>query len=108
LQALCGYARKLGHKPRREGLPPKAGRWQETELTPREAFFAVKEQVAFAEAAGRISAEQVMFYPPGVPLLVPGERISRELLDYLKAQQALGRKVVGPEDTALGTLKVVK
>ena len=108
LQALCGYAAKLGKKPLHEGLPPKANLWQETELTPREAFFAVKEQVAFAEAAGRISAEQVMFYPPGVPLLVPGERISRELLDYLKAQQALGRKVVGPEDTALGTLKVVK
>ena len=108
LQALCGYAAKLGKKPLHEGLPPKANLWQETELTPREAFFAVKEQVAFAEAAGRISAEQVMFYPPGVPLLVPGERISRELLAYLKAQQALGRKVVGPEDTALGTLKVVK
>ena len=108
LQALCGYAEKLGHKPLREGLPPQADRWQETELTPREAFFAAKEQVAFAEAAGRISAEQVMFYPPGVPLLVPGERISRELLEYLKAQQALGRKVVGPEDTALETLKVVE
>ena len=108
LQALCGYAEKLGHKPLREGLPPQADRWQETELTPREAFFAAKEQVAFAETAGRISAEQVMFYPPGVPLLVPGERISRELLDYLKAQQVLGRKIVGPEDTALGTLKVVK
>jgi arginine/lysine/ornithine decarboxylase len=108
LRALCGYAGKLGNEPLREGLPPKTDRWQETELTPREAFFAAKEQVAFAEAAGRISAEQVMFYPPGVPLLVPGERISRELLDYLKAQQALGRKIVGPEDTALGTLKVVK
>ena len=108
LRALCGYAGKLGNEPLREGLPPKANLWQETELTPREAFFAVKEQVPLAEAAGRISAEQVMFYPPGVPLLVPGERISRELLAYLKAQQELGRKVVGPEDTALETLKVVK
>ena len=49
-----------------------------------------------------------MFYPPGVPLLVPGERISREMLDYIKGQQALGIKVVGPEDTALKNLKVVK
>ena len=108
LQALCVYTEKLGRKPMLESLPPKAGLWQETELTPREAFFAAKEQVTLAEAAGRISAEQVMFYPPGVPLLVPGERISGELLAYLKAQQALGRKVVGPEDTALETLKVVK
>ena len=68
----------------------------------------VRDALGKAEPAGRISAEQVMFYPPGVPLLVPGERISRELLEYLKAQQALGRKIVGPEDTALGTLKVVK
>ncbi|SEH23295.1 aminotransferase class I/II-fold pyridoxal phosphate-dependent enzyme [Selenomonas sp. KH1T6] len=108
LQALSRHARRLGKKPLLDCLPPKAPLWQEAELTPREAFFAEKEKVAFAEAAGRIIAEQVMFYPPGVPLLVPGERISREMLDYIGTQQALGMKIVGPEDTKLKTLKVVK
>jgi len=108
LQALSRHARKLGKKPLQDCLPPKAPLWQEAELTPREAFFAEKEKISFAEAAGRIIAEQVMFYPPGVPLLVPGERISRKILDYIEAQQALGMKIVGPEDTNLKTLKVVK
>ena len=80
----------------------------ESVLTPREAFFAPKEPVPLAAAAGRIAAEQVMFYPPGIPLLVPGDRIEGEALAYIREQQALGLKVVGPSDCSLQTLKVVK
>lgn len=108
LGSLADYAKRQAGKTRQEALPPQAPQWQEGAMTPREAFFAAREMVPFEEAAGRIVAEQVMFYPPGVPLLVPGERISGELLAYLKTQQALGMKVVGPEDTELRTLKVVK
>lgn len=77
-------------------------------MTPREAFFADYEQVPFAEAAGRIAAEQLMFYPPGIPILAPGDTIDKSSLDYIRAMQELGLKVVGPQDAALTTLKVVK
>ena len=81
---------------------------REPVLTPREAFFADKERIAFDQAPGRIAAEQVMFYPPGIPLLVPGDLIDSEMLSYIREQQALGLKVVGPSDCSLQTLKVVK
>ncbi|MCR5440160.1 MAG: aminotransferase class I/II-fold pyridoxal phosphate-dependent enzyme [Selenomonas sp.] len=77
-------------------------------MTPRAAFFADYEQVPFAEAAGRIAAEQLMFYPPGIPILAPGDRIDQSSLSYIRAMQKLGLKVVGPQDTNLKTLKVVK
>lgn len=111
LEALSAWAQrqqkfeKEALIPMMEGALPEAG---EQVLKPREAFFAVKEQVPFAQAAGRISGEQVMFYPPGVPLLVPGERIAHNLLDYIRRQQWLGLKVAGPADLSLEYLKVVK
>ena len=77
-------------------------------MTPREAFFAAYELVPFSVAAGRIAAEQLMFYPPGIPILAPGDRIDQASLDYIRAMQELGLKVVGPQDTNLKTLKVVK
>lgn len=77
-------------------------------LTPREAFFADKERVAFAGAAGRTMAEQLMFYPPGIPVLSPGDTVTEESLAYIRTMQDLGLKVVGPEDAGLHTLKVVK
>lgn len=77
-------------------------------MTPREAFFAAYEQVPFDRAAGRIAAEQLMFYPPGIPILAPGDRIDPSSLAYIRAMQQLGLKVVGPQDTNLEILKVVK
>lgn len=77
-------------------------------LLPRQAFFAAKTSVNFKTAAGKISAEQVMFYPPGIPILSPGDRITKEILEYILAMQGLGLKVVGPKDTALKTIKVVQ
>lgn len=77
-------------------------------LSPRKAFFAPKTSVGFKDAAGKISAEQVMFYPPGIPILSPGDRITTEVLDYISAMHKLGLKVVGPKDTALKTIKVVQ
>ena len=77
-------------------------------MTPREAFFAPKGSVAFSEAEGHITAEQVMFYPPGIPILCPGDVIDAASLRYIEAMQALGLKVVGPRDASLGRIQVVK
>ncbi|MFV0636426.1 aminotransferase class I/II-fold pyridoxal phosphate-dependent enzyme [Mitsuokella sp. WILCCON 0060] len=76
-------------------------------MTPREAFFADKEDVDFWQAEGRIAAEQLMFYPPGIPILAPGDIIMRESLHYIKSMQELGLKVVGPRDASLRQLQVV-
>jgi arginine/lysine/ornithine decarboxylase len=49
-----------------------------------------------------------MFYPPGIPILAPGDRIDQPAIDYIQSMQRLGLKVVGPEDTSLQKIKVVK
>ena len=61
----------------------------------------------FAAAAGRVAAEQVMFYPPGIPILCPGDCIDAESLHYIKRMQQLGLKVVGPQDSSLQDLQVL-
>ena len=80
----------------------------QTAMSPRAAFFAPAENINFADTLGRIAAEQVMFYPPGIPMLLPGDLIAESALAYIREMQALGLKVVGPEDAALKKLKVVK
>jgi lysine decarboxylase len=76
-------------------------------MTPREAFLAPRERVSAARAVGRIAAEIAAPYPPGIPALAPGERISSELLDELRAEVAGGARIVGASDPTLETLIVV-
>jgi len=89
------------------GLPPLPP-VPETAADPRTAFFASKERVTFEKAAGRTAAEQVMFYPPGIPILAPGDRVTEDAIRYIRAMQAVGRKIVGPEDASLQTLLVLR
>ncbi len=77
-------------------------------MTPREAFFAPRERVSAAQAAGRVAAEIAAPYPPGIPALAPGERITSELLDELRAEVAGGARMVGSSDPTLETLTVVR
>jgi arginine/lysine/ornithine decarboxylase len=80
----------------------------ESVVTPREAFFADVEPVPLHDARGRIAAEVITPYPPGIPLLAPGERISGQIVEYLEAGIAAGMHVTGAVDRSLSTLKVVK
>ena len=75
-------------------------------LTPREAFSARAESVPAAQAIGRISADAITPYPPGIPLVAPGERISAEIIDYLRAGVAEGMYITGATDHSLATLRV--
>ncbi|MGZ0085086.1 aminotransferase class I/II-fold pyridoxal phosphate-dependent enzyme [Geobacillus sp. YF-1] len=77
-------------------------------LTPRDAFYAETEVVPFRESAGRIIAEFVMVYPPGIPIFIPGEIITEENLNYIETNLAAGLPVQGPEDDTLQTLRVIK
>jgi arginine decarboxylase len=81
--------------------------WGPTELTPREAFLAPQEVVGFEEAEGRIAAESLAAYPPGVPNVLPGERLTRETLDYIADSIAHGGLVRGASDRTLKTVRVV-
>ena len=79
----------------------------EPAMTPRDAFFAPSERVSAARAAGRVSAETAAPYPPGIPALAPGELITAELLDGLRAEAAAGTRVAYCSDPSLATLLVV-
>jgi len=76
-------------------------------LSPRNAFFAPSVALPLAECAGRVSAEMVTPYPPGIPVLGPGEAISDEIVAYLQEGAKTGLKVHGPEDRHLRSLRVV-
>lgn len=85
----------------RPPLPPQA-------LTPRQAFFAPIQRVPFQSAVGAICAEIISPYPPGIPILIPGEVVTQEAIDYLLLVHEAGGFINGPEDVRLQTLKVVK
>ncbi|MEH1867984.1 MAG: aminotransferase class I/II-fold pyridoxal phosphate-dependent enzyme [Nostoc sp.] len=77
-------------------------------FSPREAFFAVSETLPLAETSDRICAEIVCPYPPGIPVLMPGEIVTKPVINYLQKIQAMGGFISGCTDTTFKTLKVVK
>jgi arginine/lysine/ornithine decarboxylase len=79
----------------------------EPAMRPRDAFFAARETADAEAAVGRICAEQITPYPPGIPVIIPGERITAELLDYLRSGLAAGMQLPDPADPSLGTIRVV-
>jgi arginine/lysine/ornithine decarboxylase len=76
-------------------------------MTPREAFFAPTRAVPLAQAVGEVSAELVIPYPPGIPVLAPGDVIAAETVEYLRRGAAAGMYLSGPADPSLGTIRVV-
>ena len=78
------------------------------QISPREAFYALKESVPIQETCDRICAELICPYPPGIPVLMPGEIITLAAIEYLQQIQATGGFISGCADTTLQTLKVVK
>ncbi|WP_276355876.1 aminotransferase class I/II-fold pyridoxal phosphate-dependent enzyme [Cohnella caldifontis] len=76
-------------------------------LTPRDAFYGETEWVPFRESAGRIIAEFIYVYPPGIPILLPGEVISQENIDYIINHVEVGLPVKGPEDRTITNVKVI-
>jgi arginine decarboxylase len=89
-------------------FPSEHGLELESVMTPREAFFAQTEDVPVDQAVGRIAAEIVSPYPPGVPVLAPGERITAEVLEYLRSGVAAGLVLPDPASASLDTVRVVR
>jgi arginine/lysine/ornithine decarboxylase len=88
-------------------LPSEQALMRETAMLPRDAFFAPMETVKAGKAAGRIAAEQLTPYPPGIPVLVPGERVTPEIMDYLQSGLACGMQIPDAADGSLKTIRVV-
>jgi arginine decarboxylase len=89
-------------------VPPAASLRHEVALPPREAFLGDAEQVAVDAAVGRISCESIASYPPGVPALLPGERVSAETVTYLRELAASGARLHGASDPAFNTINVLR
>ena len=79
----------------------------EVVTSPQEAFYAVKKSMPLKESAGKVCSEFVMCYPPGIPILAPGERITQEILDYIEYAKIKGCSLTGPEDPEILKINVL-
>ncbi|MBV8655249.1 MAG: arginine decarboxylase, partial [Candidatus Eremiobacteraeota bacterium] len=77
-------------------------------MLPRDAFLADTEFVKFRESKGRICAETISPYPPGIPVLAPGEEITRDIIDYVRLELKAGIRIQGPYDDELKVIRVVR
>ncbi|MDS1029106.1 aminotransferase class V-fold PLP-dependent enzyme [Bacillota bacterium LX-D] len=107
LQALADIERKYS-------LPKKLPTMQEVPKTPdiiispREAYYCQKKKVSLEKTVGEISGESVMVYPPGIPIVAPGEKITKDIVDYIKLLKNNHCLLQGPEDTFVDNIKILK
>jgi arginine decarboxylase len=108
LEALRQTVESVSSKPQPaeavQFAPPPP--WGELVMTPREAFLGPQEVVPAADAVGRVAAESLAAYPPGIPNVLPGERLTAETLDYIQQTIAHGGSLRGASDRELKTLRV--
>jgi arginine decarboxylase len=95
-------------EPRPIKIPDPPGLELETVNRPRDAFFSEFEDVTANDAVGRIAAEQITPYPPGIPVILPGERINQEVIDYLLSGLDAGMTLPDPADPSLKTIRVMQ
>lgn len=96
----------LKHNLYQSGITP--GLIREPCMSPRDAFFAPKKRLTLEQSIGHISSEWICPYPPGIPLLIPGEAIASVTVEYLRWVQHFGGYITGCSDPSLESLNVVK
>ncbi|MFI8231248.1 aminotransferase class I/II-fold pyridoxal phosphate-dependent enzyme [Streptomyces sp. NPDC085900] len=106
LRALVDRADTIERRPPVH-LPEPSDLELEQAMLPREAFFAEVDHVPAEQAAGRVAAEMISPYPPGVPAIAPGEVITAEVLDYLRSGVEHGVLIPDAADPSVKTLRVV-
>ena len=97
--------KKLGNLVKYCPPPPEIPRMA---VLPRDAFYSETRTVPLYEAAGEVSAEAIMAYPPGIPLLCPGEMITQEIIDYVNILKQENADLQGTEDAGINQIKVLK
>jgi lysine decarboxylase len=106
---LAEVVARLGRSVRANSVPPArpAPLVGEGALAPREAWLADTERLYVDDAVGRISAEAIAGYPPGIPTLLPGERVTAAIVDYLRSLALVGVRLHGASDPDFRTIAVV-
>lgn len=104
--ALSEVRRRFGKKDKanlmkQEYIDPQVA------VSPQDAFYADKESLPLRETEGRVCSEFVMCYPPGIPILAPGEMITREIIDYIIYAKEKGCSMQGMQDPAVESLFVL-
>jgi arginine decarboxylase len=107
VRALAELSREYYTAGRRNRISIRLPDIPELVLSPRDAFYAKTTTVPFDESAGRIIAEFIMIYPPGIPVLLPGERITRTNINYIREHMRVGLPVQGPEDPEIRMIRVI-
>ncbi|NCB91308.1 MAG: aminotransferase class V-fold PLP-dependent enzyme [Clostridia bacterium] len=77
-------------------------------LSPRTAYFSKKKKIKWEDAEGKIAGEALIPYPPGIPLINPGERINRQVWSYMERYRKMGLHFHGPEDKLLETIHIIE
>ncbi|MGM9924890.1 MAG: aminotransferase class I/II-fold pyridoxal phosphate-dependent enzyme [Bacillus sp. (in: firmicutes)] len=106
LSALAEIRRRFGKD--KTGLFTQEYIDPQVVTTPQHAFYAEKESLPIRETAGRVCSEFVMAYPPGIPILAPGEKITKDIIDYIVYAKEKGCSMTGPEDLTIERLNVLK
>ncbi|MDN0198995.1 aminotransferase class I/II-fold pyridoxal phosphate-dependent enzyme [Streptomyces sp. S.PNR 29] len=106
LKDLVRAAPGLGSAPRVDVPSPSELRMEQAHL-PRDAFFGPTEDVPVSRAAGRVAAEMITPYPPGIPAVLPGELLTEPVLRYLRTGLAAGMHLPDPSDPELDTIRVM-
>jgi arginine/lysine/ornithine decarboxylase len=106
VSALAEIRRRF--KKGRAGLLSQEYIAPELVVMPQEAFYAAKKSVPILECEGHVCCEFVMCYPPGIPILAPGERITADIVDYIRYAKEKGCFMTGPEDMGIERLNVLR
>lgn len=106
VSALADIRRRYGKE--RTGLMSQEYIDPQVAVSPQEAFYAKKESLPLEQTIGRVCSEFVMCYPPGIPILAPGERITAKILSYIRYAKEKGCSMTGTEDLNIEYLNVLK
>ena len=110
IERLVGALADIKRLYSRDGKDLIAGEYIQPELvlSPQEAFYAERRSLTLDESVGQVCGEFVMCYPPGIPILAPGERITREIVDYIKFAKERGCSLQGTEDPEVNRINVIE
>ena len=77
-------------------------------IAPQEAFYSDSVSILIEQSAGKISSDFVMCYPPGIPIVAPGEEITKDIVEYIRYAKEKGCLLTGPEDMEINYINVVE
>lgn len=110
IERLVGALADIKRLYSRDGKDLIAGEYIQPELvlSPQEAFYSERKSLTLDESVGQVCGEFVMCYPPGIPILAPGERITREIVEYIQFAKERGCSLQGTEDPEVNHINVIK